>query len=185
MQTFAILTVTSNDKPGIVEAIATKVTEHQGNWLESSMAQLAGKFVGVVRISLPQIQCEPLIAQLQQLSSQGITISFDIESINNKNTTLLTAKFHAVGPDRAGIVKELSTAFAKRNINVNELETKLSSMPYSGDPLFEANGEASLPENTALNEVYERLDDIANDLGIDISIHANDQENNVEDIASV
>lgn len=185
MQTFAILTVTSNDKPGIVEAIATKVTEHQGNWLESSMAQLAGKFVGVVRISLPQTQCEPLIVQLQQLSSRGITISFDIESVNNKSASQLTAKFHAVGPDRTGIVKELSTAFAKHNINVNELETTLSSMPYSGDPLFEANGEVSLPDDTALNDIYERLDDIANDLGIDISIRMNNQENNVEDRVSV
>ena len=185
MQTFAILTVTSNDKPGIVEAIATKVTEHQGSWLESSLAQLAGKFVGVVRISLPQTQCEPLIAQLQQLSSRGITISFDIESANNKSTAQLTAKFHAVGPDRTGIVKELSTAFAKRSINVNELETTLSSMPYSGDPLFEANGEVSLPDDTELNAVYERLDDIANDLGIDISIHVNDEENSVEDTVGV
>ena len=185
MQTFAILTVTSNDKPGIVEAIATKVTEHQGNWLESSLAQLAGKFVGVVRISLPQIQCELLIAELQQLSSRGITISFDIESADKNSTAQLTAKFHAVGPDRTGIVKELSTSFAKHSINVNELESKLSSMPYSGDPLFEASGEVSLPDDTALDDVYERLDDIANDLGIDISIRVNGQENGVEDTASV
>ena len=44
-------------------------------------------------------------------------------------------------------------------------------MPYSGEPIFEASGEVGLPDNTALNDVYERLDDIANDLGIDIKIH--------------
>lgn len=169
MQTFAILTVTSNDKPGIVEAIATKVTEHQGNWLESSMAQLAGKFVGVVRISLPKAQCDSLSEQLKQLGSRGIVVSFDIEH-DEPHTAHTTASFFALGPDRTGIVKELSTAFAKHSINVNELETKLSSMPYSGEPLFEANGHVHLPDNVALNEVYDRLDDIANDLGIDVSI---------------
>ena len=171
MQTFAILTVTSDDKPGIIEAIATKVTDHHGNWLESSLAQLAGKFVGVIRISLPTDQCEPLATQLQQLHSRGMHVEFDIEKTQEPKISQLIATFNAVGPDRAGIVRELSTAFAKHDINVNELETKLSSMPYSGEPIFEASREVGLPDNTALNDVYERLDDIANDLGIDIKIH--------------
>lgn len=170
MQSLAILTVTCDDKPGIVEAISTQVSHHYGNWLESRLALLAGKFVGVVRISLPQAQCEPLTQALTTLKEIGIHVELSLEDSLTETMPILSAHFHAVGPDRAGIIRELSTSFAKRGINVIELETQLSSMAYSGEPLFEASGEITLPNTIELQEVYQKLDDIANDLGIDISI---------------
>lgn len=47
MSTFLVLTVIADDKPGIVEQLAATITEHGGNWLESRMAQMAGKFAGI------------------------------------------------------------------------------------------------------------------------------------------
>ena len=46
--TFLVLTVIGDDRPGLVEQLAAAISEHRGNWLESSMAHLAGKFAGIV-----------------------------------------------------------------------------------------------------------------------------------------
>ena len=41
-----VLTLIGPDRPGLVEAVAEVVARHGGNWLESRMAHLAGKFAG-------------------------------------------------------------------------------------------------------------------------------------------
>ena len=50
------ITFISDDRPGLVEKLSQMVQKRDGNWLESKMAQLSGKFTGIVEISLPDEQ---------------------------------------------------------------------------------------------------------------------------------
>ncbi|NIM63004.1 MAG: glycine cleavage system protein R, partial [Acidobacteria bacterium] len=47
-----VLTVNGPDRPGLVEALSQTVAKHQGSWLESRMARLAGHFAGILRVSV-------------------------------------------------------------------------------------------------------------------------------------
>ena len=171
MQAKIILTVISEDKPGVVEAIANTVANCQGNWLESSLAQLSGKFAGVITVALPEENSKTLSEQLDQLKAQNINISIDrLEQTQQQDTEGKSASFSVAGPDRKGIVKEISQALAGHKINLLSLETTLSSMPYSGEPLFEAKGNIAIPEGLDLQEVGEKMYDIADMLGVDISL---------------
>lgn len=173
MNTSLILTVISEDKPGVVEHIARVVSDCNGNWLESRLSQLAGKFAGVIRIQVEEEHQESLINSLRGLRSQQINIIVDsYETSNVKEPFGAKVSFHAVGPDRPGIIKEFSTAFVNKNINVEELNTSLSSMPYSGDPLFEAEGTLATHTPLDIDDLREILDDIANELAMDISLEA-------------
>lgn len=166
-----ILTVVSDDKPGIVEALANTIKNHNGNWLESRLTQLAGKFAGVIRVQVHEGERQELSEALRGLRDQGINII--IEASNASETSLGDAKeasFHAVGPDRPGIVRELSHIFSEAKINVTEMDTRYSSMPYSGEPLFEAEGRVHIPKGVQLHDIQEKLEDAANTLAIDISI---------------
>ena len=69
-----VITFISDDRPGLVEKLSQIVQEHDGNWLESKMAQLSGKFTGIVEISLPEKQVSVLTQQLKALSSEGISL---------------------------------------------------------------------------------------------------------------
>ena len=40
MQHSLVMTVIGNDRPGLVESVASIVAEHGGNWLESRMSRL-------------------------------------------------------------------------------------------------------------------------------------------------
>ncbi|PCK08347.1 MAG: cellulose-binding protein [Alteromonadaceae bacterium] len=173
MLSYIILTIISDDKPGVVEAIAHTVSEHNGNWLESSLAQLSGKFAGVVRASVSSDRKSALIAQLEALSSQDIHISIELNSNTPpQNKTGTHASFHALGPDRPGIVRDISHAFSEKNINVETLTTGISSMPYSGEPLFEASGKLSLPDSIDIDDIQESLDEIGDELALHISVKA-------------
>jgi glycine cleavage system regulatory protein len=53
MRSAVILTVVGSDRPGLTQAIAEAVTAAEGNWLESHLATLAGKYVGSVLVEVP------------------------------------------------------------------------------------------------------------------------------------
>ncbi len=169
MNAHLLLTVISDDKPGIVRRIADTVTRHQGNWLESRMAQLAGKFVGVIHVSTRSEQSQALQESLNSLQQEFIYVTIEpLSNAREPGPRGRNATFTAIGPDRPGIVLEISQAFAEYNINVVQMDTECSSMPYSGEPLFEIRGSLSLPPETDLDLLLSQLDIIADQLGVDV-----------------
>jgi glycine cleavage system regulatory protein len=171
MQTQFVLTVLSDDKPGVVELLAHTITLHQGNWLESRMMQLAGKFAGILQVSVAQNNQAALKEALINLSDSGLKIVIDAAT-NTPSGLGQKFQFSVVGNDRPGIVHEIAQAFAGRHINMSELETACSSMPWSGDPMFEATGVIEVPESVDMGALYEQLDHIADELAIDIRVEA-------------
>lgn len=165
-----ILSILSDDKPGVVKNIAKIVSQHGGSWQESRLTQLAGKFAGVVRITLNADQQPALCSALEGLDREGIRVLVEgIDSLRQQPSTR-NARFSLAGPDRPGIVLEITQAFTQYQINVEDLSTHCSSMPYSGEPLFEADGVLSLPSATDFDLLHEQLNHIADNLALDIQI---------------
>ena len=85
-----------------------------------------------------------------------------------------------VGEDRPGIVQELSalvsahegnwleSKMSRQSINVIDLETSVRAAPMSGDKMFFADAQVLVPSDVDLADLHDRLDSVANDLGIDI-----------------
>lgn len=164
-----IITLLSDDQPGIVQQLAQVISDHQGNWLESRMAQLAGKFAGILKVTIDSSRTDTLTQALKQLSGDGIQILIDnATETENSQGNMLT--FELVGADRIGIVNEISQAFAAKNINIDEMETQCSSMPWSGEPLFEAKGKLLAPAGVDTEELLDQLDIIEEKLAVDITI---------------
>jgi glycine cleavage system regulatory protein len=74
MNACVVLTIVCDDRPGIVEALSEVLENHGGNWAESSMLSLAGKFAGILLASLPSEQVESFLQALQGLHSKGMHI---------------------------------------------------------------------------------------------------------------
>ena len=47
-----VLTLIGKDKAGLVEQLATIVSEHHGNWTASNLSHLAGFFAGILALIL-------------------------------------------------------------------------------------------------------------------------------------
>lgn len=170
MNCYLVLTVISDDKPGVVEILAATIAEHEGNWLESRMSHLAGKFAGILQVSVNEQQQDNLTQALLSLSGRGLKIHVETAQVSTSETSERAFNFHLVGNDRAGIIREIAQAFSKRQINVDELNSDYSSMPWSGEPLFEADGIIHIPADTDINDLHDQLDTIADELGVDITL---------------
>lgn len=165
-----ILSVLSDDRPGVIKQIAELVTHHGGNWLESRLTQLAGKFAGVIRINVPAAAGTDLRQALVALKQRGINVQVEDVPPPPTRATGRSATFSALGPDRPGIVLEIAQALTEYQINIADLNTNCSSTPYSGEPLFAAEGVLNVPTGTDLEQLSAQLERIADTLGIDISL---------------
>ncbi len=173
MQTTYIITFIGDDRPGLVEALSTVISEHEGNWLESRLSQLAGKFAGLISVSLPSESGAELRAALKNLHEQGISVHVtpcSAEQATDDHGRI--ARLTVLGPDRPGVVREIAAALSKRDINVVEFESFVSPAPMSSEPMFHASVEASLPEPCDYHELEETLDQIADEMHMDITLEA-------------
>ena len=127
MTTSLVFTVIGPDRPGLVKAISDKVTEHDANWLESRMANLAGQFAGIVRVAVPAAKADALIAALREFEAQGLVIvaSKALSQATEAPKRLLSLDL--VGQDRPGIVREISQVLAQHGVSIEELITDCES----------------------------------------------------------
>src|SRR5690349_21306517 len=145
MQTSLVLTVIGDDKPGIVEQLSDRVLGTGANWEESRMARLAGKFAGLLRVSVDADQAETLAATLRSLDAGGLSIVV-ASSAGTAAAAARMVRLELVGHDHPGIVRDISRALAQHRVNIEELETDVTSAPMSGDTLFRARVTLGVPE---------------------------------------
>lgn len=166
-----VLTIISDDKPGIVEKIADVINQQQGNWLGSNLSYLAGKFAGIVEFSVQAEHADVLQRQLKALNKSGMTVV--IETVGSAGVPVAAShRFNVIGNDRPGIIREISQAFVKQGINVVELNSKCSSAPHTGIPLFEAWGKVSIPVDTDVEAFETALDGICDQLAVELDFDA-------------
>ena len=161
-----VMTVIGPDRPGLVDSLASTVARHNGSWLESRMANLAGSFAGIVRVECPPDQAAGLITALQSL--EGLSINAAEESTTDApaSDTLL---FDVLGNDRPGIIKQLAAAIAAAGGNVEELNSDLESAPMSGQPVFRATGTITVPAGFDPDTITDALEDLGPDLSVSLA----------------
>lgn len=170
MQQSLVFTFIANDKPGIVDKLSSTVARHQGNWLESRMTKLAGKFAGIVQISLPAEQTDALKAALTQLACDDVAILIDDITQDQQSGDLQTLKLSILGLDRPGIVREVAQALAAKQLNVSEMHSVIESAPMTGEPLFKAEACLQAPANTQLDDLQDNLETICAALDLEWSL---------------
>jgi len=75
MNTDVIISFMAEDRPGLLNQLADTVKQKQGSWLESRLAHLAGKFTGIIRVSIPKEYQDDLVQALQGLSNLSIMVN--------------------------------------------------------------------------------------------------------------
>jgi len=169
MTTNLVLTVIADDKPGLVESLSQIIASNSGNWLESSMSQLAGKFAGILRVSVAEDRVEKLIEELNGLSSE-IKLVIEKAADEPAGQPSRMVEMSLVGNDRPGIIKEISAAVSALGINVQRLNTECTPAPMSSDALFRAKATLEVPEQVALEQLQDKLEQLADDLMVEIEV---------------
>lgn len=163
-----MLTVIGPDRPGLVGALSDVIVRHQGNWLESRMAHMAGQFAGIVHVQVPASELAPLTQALTALSERGLLVSV-VHSQALAPEPGAALEVSLVGRDRPGIVQQIAAKLAEAGVNVEELETQCTPGPMSGEPLFRAQVQLRLPPGKSSAGLLRELESVADDLMVDLA----------------
>jgi glycine cleavage system regulatory protein len=170
MSTSIVLTVVSDDRPGIVETLSELLAEFDGNWAESSMMTLAGKFAGILSVQVADARAEALVSALEGLESSGMHIVAQRSASPPASPSGSEYSIELIGQDHPGIVHEITEVLARHAINVQELETTIQSASMSGESLFLAHAKIFVPPEVALDRLQDELEALANELMVDINL---------------
>jgi len=169
MKKSVVISVLGNDSPGLVQKLSKLIVAHQGEWIESRMASLAGKFAGILRVDLPADQLAVFQTDLAESKELGLSVIFEesgAASANSQNEFLI----ELIGQDQPGIIHRISSELAKLNASVDELHTEVIEASMSGELLFKAKLKIHIPEGTSSTRIREVLEDLANELIVDIEL---------------
>jgi len=170
VETSYIVTFIGDDRPGLVEELSCVIESNRGNWLESRLSQLGGKFAGLILVTLPGDNGAELEAELKALTASGLSIRVTAADAAATAPAGRGITLTVIGPDRLGIVREISRALAQRQVNVVEMDSHVSSAPMSAEMLFRSRIDAEIPEHIDLDDLQDTLDEIANDMTLEIEL---------------
>jgi len=175
MQQALIITFVGSDRPGIIQEVANTVEQHGGSWAGSRMSHLAGQFAGVALIHCPAEQTDALTNALNGLSERGIIlhVKHDDEPAPAATQTggePARLRLSFIGHDRPGLVRQVTAAISLRHINVERLNTDVSSAPMTGDQLFTLDAELTVPPDADLDELRDTIDAIGQQLDLDVTL---------------
>jgi glycine cleavage system regulatory protein len=174
-----VLTVIGDDRSGLVSALADVVTAHGGNWEQSQLAELAGKFAGIVVVNVSPERADDMSAALRSLDGllevtahPGGDEGAGAEAAEGTDETWQRLHVDLLGNDRPGIVREVSAVLSRHELSIETMTTATREAPMAGGLLFEAHVVVRVPvgaETAALRADLERL---ATELVVDIEIAA-------------
>ncbi|WP_439106791.1 glycine cleavage system protein R [Congregibacter sp.] len=171
MTTRVLISFFCDDRPGVIEQLSALISDHGGNWLDSQLSRLGGRFAGVLQAQIPLDQHTALDEDLKGLASEGITAILT-DAGDPDGASLSTQRITLMGPDRPGIVRELTRALRSAGFNVRSLDTGVETAAMSGEPLFRADACIELNPDSRLDELEWQLDAMADAMTLEIDLLA-------------
>ena len=166
-----VITVLGNDRAGLVDALSGAVTGNGGNWERSEMIELAGKFAGVVLVTVAPSKADALRSALDGIEASGL-LNIEVARAKPEPEAGGDGQQFTVditGQDHPGIVHELSHALASNGCSINELSSGVVPAPMGGQ-MFVAHAVVESPTDLSLTGLQELLEDVATDLMVDVDV---------------
>jgi len=164
-----ILSVMGSDRPGLTQALADAVLGAGGNWLESRLSRLGGKYVGSVLVELDDAALPALEAAIRAVDASGLHVSI-VAAEAEAPAQADSMEFDLVGQDRPGIVREVTAVLTRLGVNIEEFETGTEPEAWSGGRLFRAHAVLNLPAGVTCDAVQTELEAISGEIMVDFTI---------------
>jgi len=161
-----VLTLTGDDRPGVVEQVAQRVAARQGRWLKSEFSCLDGKFAGIVQIEVPLAERRTLMRDLEALAGKHLRLQIgDGHPAPVAGSYPLTLRF--VGMDRRGVVTEISAILARYGVSIRSLNSRCVPAPMSSELLFQAEFQVQVPLKVGCHQLCDALEALTPELMVD------------------
>ncbi|MCA9522351.1 MAG: hypothetical protein KC609_15325 [Myxococcales bacterium] len=167
-----VVTFVGPDRVGIVQRLSKLVASRGGNWEEGRMACLAGRFAGILKVTVEPAQAGALVAALRGLEAEELSVFVDDIGVFESQTLgdRSRLRLELTSLDHQGIVSEISAVLASHRINILDLTSERFEAPMSGDAMFRAVVELERPTDVSLEQLEDELRALALDVVVQIEL---------------
>ena len=163
-----VFSVLGDDRPGIVEELSTTILEHQCNIEDSRMSVMGGVFAVILLVSGEADALKKVQEALADMHNRGkLTISSREAGQRSTQGSYLPYQVQIVSMDHPGIVNRLSHFFAKRGINIQQLETSSYSAAHTATPMFAVHMVIEIPSSQHLAELRDAFYALCGEYNLD------------------
>jgi len=166
-----VISVITQDRPGIVKEISEAVNQSGCNIEDSRMMVLGGSFAILMMVSGDDASVSTLQKKEEQLSaSLGTMVQMQVTSDRNLAEQGRPYIIEVVALDHPGIVKELSEFVASRKINIEALDTETYAAPHTGSTMFRLDMTVNIPKDVKTSAFKNELIEFCDQKNLDVVI---------------
>ena len=166
-----VLTFVGDDRTGLVSAISEKIAACGATWLESRSARLAGKFAGVLRVSVSDASASELRSSLRLLETTGLLLTIEQGTSGTvAQPPGRVLKLELLGHERPGIVRDVTSALSGLGVNIEEFASDLESAPFTGVEMFRATARLRSPQTLGIEDLRKALERLAGEIMVDLTV---------------
>jgi methionyl-tRNA formyltransferase len=169
-----VVTASGPDRPGVVRQLSERAQGFGANWAGSRMTSIAGQFAGMVHFEVPTANAAALTSALQGLESAGMRIAVANTAHAPPPAGRRVVTLELDGPDRPGIVRDLSRSLADRGVSIEEIHTEKVEVPNNGH-LFKVRAVLVVPAEVSNDDLHRGLDVLAEEMTVDIDAGSSDE----------
>lgn len=168
---FKALVAVGKDRPGLVHGISALIHGAGASIVDSRMAVLGGEFAMVL------LYCgtaEALRKVEERQAEVGRELGLELSSRDTSAPDAARAgrrhRLEVSGLDRPGIVDAITRVLARRDVNVETLDTHVVHQPLSGTEIFVLVAEIRSPPTSSLPELRAELERVCDEEQLELSL---------------
>jgi glycine cleavage system transcriptional repressor len=171
-----IMTAFGKDRPGIVADVSQIIYENGCNLEDSTMTLLVDEFTIILLFAGHEDGSleNNLLNDCRRLEKEKeITAYLRALSEAKKAPKKAVSRhtIHVEGPDQAGIVYKASRYLADNQVNIVNLNTRMTPAPESGMTIYTMDIDIEVPEGLSMEKLDDGLNRVRDELHLDIALN--------------
>jgi glycine cleavage system transcriptional repressor len=163
-----VISAIGSDRAGVVHDLARVVLDCGGNIVDSRMTALGSEFAMLLLVSGNWHTLARLESELKKLEEQaGLSIILRRTEPRPARSDMLPYAVDVVCLDQPGIVYNLASFFASREIDIAELNTRSYAAAHTGAPMFSVQMTVNIPGNLQISVLRDEFMDFCDHLNLD------------------
>ncbi|MEJ2514718.1 MAG: glycine cleavage system protein R [Gammaproteobacteria bacterium] len=171
MNQLVVISAVGGDRSGVVHDLARVVLDCGGNIVESRMTALGSEFAMLLLVSGNWHTLAKLETELKKIEDQsGMSVILRRTESRPARSDMLPYAVDVVCLDQPGIVYNLASFFASRDIDIAELNTRSYAAAHTGAPMFSVQMTINIPGNLQISVLRDEFMDFCDHLNLDAII---------------
>ena len=168
MEQLMVISAIGGDRTGVVRDLTRVILDCGGSVKESRMTALGAEFAAQLLVSGNWHAVSRMEQELARFGeTNSLTIQLKRTEIKQLKRELLPYAIDVVCIDQPGIIHNLASFFAERNIELGEVTTRSYPAANTGAPMFSVQMFVNIPASLHISRLREEFMDFCDQLNLD------------------